>query len=137
MRLTLLALVGEIPEAQAPALSSPAPDQQRPESSAGTGGAQDDAEEKDDDEGHDDNNDDFGDDFDDFEEGGEDDDFGDFDDGFQQAEANTPASTAMPQPQASIPSIPSFVCLALSLGRLYHAMSNTDTTTFSQPTSLY
>ncbi|GAW18145.1 hypothetical protein ANO14919_076180 [Xylariales sp. No.14919] len=47
-----------------------------------------------------DNDDDFGDDFDEFEEGGEDADFGDFDDGFQQADA--PIS----QPQVSIPSFP-------------------------------
>lgn len=33
-------------------------------------------------EGDEDDDDDFGDDFDDFEEGGNDDDFGDFDDGF-------------------------------------------------------
>ncbi|KAI1368557.1 hypothetical protein F5Y08DRAFT_295205 [Xylaria arbuscula] len=45
--------------------------------------------------------DDFGDDFDDFEEGGEDADFGDFDDGFQQANEPTPA-----QPQLSMPSFP-------------------------------
>ena len=51
--------------------------------------------------------DDFGDDFDEFEEGGEDADFGDFDDGFQQANESTPA-----QPQVSVPS---FVCLVPSL----------------------
>ena len=101
-------------------MSSPPPRQRR-KSSAGTGAEDDDSR------GHD-NNHDFGDDFDDFEEGGEDDDFGDFDDGFQQAEADTPVSTSMPPPEASIPS---FVCLALSLGRPCHV--NTDTTFPDQP----
>lgn len=104
-----LALVGDTPET--PALDSPVPRLRR-KSAVGAG---------DDNNDNDDNDDDFGDDFDDFEEGGEDDDFGDFDDGFQQAEADAPPPASTAQPQASIPS---FVCLGLSLYRIYY--TNTD-----------
>ncbi|KJZ73605.1 hypothetical protein HIM_06938 [Hirsutella minnesotensis 3608] len=47
------------------------------------------------------NNDDFGDDFDDFEEGGQDDDFDDFEDGFQ----------ATPLPSAAPPALPVQPCI--------------------------
>ncbi|PTB65305.1 hypothetical protein BBK36DRAFT_1135728 [Trichoderma citrinoviride] len=61
--------------------------------------------------GNEDAIDDFGDDFDDFEEGGHDDDFDDFEDGFQHAQP-TEATTSVPppiQPQLSLPfSIPDF-----------------------------
>ena len=45
----------------------------------------------------------FGDDFDDFEEGGEGDDFGDFDDGFQQGEQDSETAFDKPPEQPSIP----------------------------------
>lgn len=45
----------------------------------------------------------FGDDFDDFEEGGEGDDFGDFDDGFQQGEGHAETSFEKPPDQPSVP----------------------------------
>jgi hypothetical protein len=54
--------------------------------------------------------DDFGDDFDDFEEGGEDGDFDDFGDGFEQPEP-APVSVAVPppapvaSPQPAVPSV--------------------------------
>ncbi|KAK1752486.1 hypothetical protein QBC47DRAFT_363250 [Echria macrotheca] len=59
-------------------------------------------------EGEDGDGDDFGDDFDDFEEGGGDDDFGDFDDaGFEEADAAAPAPAPAPAPSApSAPSLP-------------------------------
>lgn len=55
--------------------------------------------------------DDFGDDFDDFEEGGHDDDFDDFEDGFQHPQPTESAASVPPptQPQHSLPfSIPDF-----------------------------
>ncbi|KAK4079588.1 hypothetical protein Trihar35433_693 [Trichoderma harzianum] len=59
--------------------------------------------------------DDFGDDFDDFEEGGHDDDFDDFEDGFQHAQPTTTASVPPPIiQQQSLPfSIPDFDGLSL------------------------
>lgn len=56
-------------------------------------------------DGNDDVEDDgeFGDDFDDFEEGGEGDDFGDFDDGFQQGEEDAETSFDKPPDQPSVP----------------------------------
>lgn len=104
-----LALVGDTPETST--LNSPVPRLRRKST----------VEAGDDNNDNDDNDDDFGDDFDDFEEGGEDDDFGDFDDGFQQAEADAPTPGSTAQPQASIPS---FVRLALSLGRIYYTNTN-------------
>ena len=62
--------------------------------------------------------DDFGDEFDDFEEGGEEDDFGDFDDGFEEpAEGEEPESARDAEPQPAPPvtsSLPSFVSSLLS-----------------------
>ncbi|KAL6868400.1 hypothetical protein J3F83DRAFT_736934 [Trichoderma novae-zelandiae] len=60
--------------------------------------------------------DDFGDDFDDFEEGGHDDDFDDFEDGFQHPQPTTTTTSVPPpiQPQQSLPfSIPDFDGLGL------------------------
>jgi hypothetical protein len=48
----------------------------------------------------------FGDDFDDFEEGGDEDDFGDFDDGFQQDEEHAETTFSNPPEQPSVPSPP-------------------------------
>ncbi|KAJ4292510.1 hypothetical protein N0V90_009172 [Kalmusia sp. IMI 367209] len=45
----------------------------------------------------------FGDDFDDFEEGGEEDDFGDFDDGFQQGDEDNETTFDNPPEQPSVP----------------------------------
>lgn len=45
----------------------------------------------------------FGDDFDDFEEGGEGDDFGDFDDGFQQGEEDDETTFDPPSEQPPLP----------------------------------
>lgn len=64
-------------------------------------------------EDDDDGDDDFGDDFDDFEEGGEDDDFDDFEEGFQQAEPSVPPSPLPPQ-QSTL----SFVRLPASIALL-------------------
>ncbi|RYP74810.1 hypothetical protein DL770_007537 [Monosporascus sp. CRB-9-2] len=101
---------GDMPET--PALETPAQHQRRNSSTAdpsyeiGQAGPDDEEDNQNDDDGADD--DDFGDDFDDFEEGGEedDDDFGDFDDGFQQAGADAPAPASVTQPQVSVPSFP-------------------------------
>ncbi|KAL1611967.1 hypothetical protein SLS60_000190 [Paraconiothyrium brasiliense] len=59
----------------------------------------------------------FGDDFDDFEEGGEGDDFGDFDDGFQQGEEDTETTFDKTPEQPSIPA-PSLGPPVLEFGEL-------------------
>lgn len=62
---------------------------------------EDEGEGEDQDEEESDN--DFGEDFDDFEEGGGEEDFGDFDDGFQQAESSQPQDLAVLPQQALLP----------------------------------